>query len=187
MENENNCGAWTVNVLTDAIPQEVQEAFDKVTHLHGATYKFLAYLGSQVVNGINHAILAEQMILDKDQTKNIVIVIINIRQSEFSLVGIHSVLHGSPSTFCGGIAVKGVVPPSAEAMAEFKIAKEGFVGSDIKPFAQLATQVVKGINYFLAAEVTPVYPKAKTTVDIITVNSMCTPKLSFRTIFPFES
>ena len=187
MENENNCGAWTVNVLTDAIPQEVQEAFDKVTHLHGATYKYLAYLGSQVVNGINHAILAEQTILDKDQTKNIVIVVINIRQSEFSLVGIHLVLHGSPSTFRGRIAVKGVVPPSAEAMAEFKIAKEGFVGSDIKPFAQLASQVVRGINYFLAAEVTPVYPNAKTTVDIVTANSMCTPKLTFKQIFPFES
>lgn len=187
MENEKSLGAWTVNVSTGPIPQEIATAFGKVTNLLGAKYEYLAHLGSQVVNGINHAILAEQTILDQDATKNIVIVVLNIRQGDISLVGIQHVLDGSPSTFKGGIVVKGLVPPSAEAMADFKVATEHFVGSDIKPFAQLATQVVKGINYFLAAEVTPVYPNAKKTVDIVMVNSMCTPKLTFRTIFPFEA
>lgn len=53
-------GNWEVKVAVDAMPQKVATAFGKVFEgFVGAQYTPIAYLGSQIVNGENHAILAE--------------------------------------------------------------------------------------------------------------------------------
>lgn len=113
----------------------------------GATYAPIACIGSQLVNGVNYAFLAEQTIMSLDGNKNIVIVILNVKP------------------------VPGGLPE--ETMKVYNAAMAGFVGSDAKPFAQLATQVVKGVNYFLAAEVTPVYPGAEAEIDLLLANDLC--------------
>ena len=58
---------------------------------------------------------------------------------------------------------------------------KGFVGSKVEPFAYLGSQVVKGINYVFAAQVTPVYPDAATSIEIVTVNAMVN-KINFTDI-----
>ena len=54
-------GSWEVNVVTGGMPQKVATAFGELAgSLVGAEYTPIAYLGSQQVNGVNHAVLAEQ-------------------------------------------------------------------------------------------------------------------------------
>jgi hypothetical protein len=80
----------------------------------------------------------------------------------------------------GGTVVDVQTDIPKDAMAEFDIALKDFVGSTVKPFALLATQVVKGVDYIFAAEVTPVTKGGELNkkVALVTVNSM-TPGANF--------
>lgn len=51
-------GEWKVEVNVGGMPQKVATAMGEINML-GAEYEPIAYLGSQVVNGVNHAVLAE--------------------------------------------------------------------------------------------------------------------------------
>ena len=67
-------GTWNVKVHVDGMPQQVATAFgDILGNLFGAKYNPIAYLGEQVVNGTNHAILAEQTVVTGEDQKNIVL------------------------------------------------------------------------------------------------------------------
>ena len=72
----------------------------------------------------------------------------------------------------GGIAVDVKTEIPEEAKEAFDKAFEGFVGSKVEPFALLGTQVVKGVNYIFAAEVTSVTAEPETKVCLVTVNGM---------------
>ena len=57
-------GSWNVDVTVGKLPQKVATAVGKLNEsIVGTEYTPIAYLGSQVVNGINHAVLAEQVIV----------------------------------------------------------------------------------------------------------------------------
>lgn len=166
-------GSWEVKVAVDAVPQKVATAIGELSEqLIGAEYKPIAYLGSQVVNGTNHAVLAEQTILTGKDTKNVVILIFNEKPNEMkaTLVNIERVIEQGGEL--GGIAVDVKTDIPAEAKEAFDKAFEGFVGSKVKPFALLGTQVVKGVDYMFAAEVTSVTAEPVTKVCLVTVNGM---------------
>ena len=166
-------GSWEVKVTVDAMPQKVATAVGELSEqLIGAEYKPIAYLGSQVVNGTNHAVLAEQTILTGKDTKNVVILIFNEKPNEMkaTLVNIERVIEQGGEL--GGIAVDVKTDIPAEAKEAFDKAFEGFVGSKVKPFALLGTQVVKGVDYMFAAEVTSVTAEPVTKVCLVTVNGM---------------
>lgn len=169
-------GGWKANVITGGMPEAIATAVGKLAEqLVGAEYTPIAYLGSQVVNGINHAVLAEQLLITGRDTKNIVVLIFNEKDKagelpEVTLVGIERVLEGGSGM--GGLEIAATTEIPAEAQEAFDSVMKGFVGSEVKPFAYLGQQVVKGINYVFAAEVTPVYPDAETSIAIVTVNAM---------------
>lgn len=53
-------GNWDINVVVGKLPQKVATAFANLGEtIIGATYTPIAYIGSQIVNGTNHAVLAE--------------------------------------------------------------------------------------------------------------------------------
>lgn len=163
-------GAWEINVNTD-YPQKVATAIAELSEeLFGAEYKPIAYLGSQVVNGINHAVLAEQTVLNGKDTKNAVVIVFNEKPSsmDVSLVSINTIVHGSDGL--GGIKIDMDSEIPANAKDAFAKAMEGFVGSKIEPFAYIGMQVVKGINYIMMAELTPVVEHPVKTLALITVN-----------------
>lgn len=58
-------GGWNVDEVKGCnLPQKVQSAFTAVTgDMIGADYEPIAYLGSQIVNGINYRILAKQRLV----------------------------------------------------------------------------------------------------------------------------
>ena len=175
MEEQKNCGGWEFSVSVDAMPEKIATAIGELNeHLIGAKYRPIAYLGSQVVNGTNYAVLAEQIISDAAGTKNIVLIVFNVAPGALkaTLVYIKPVLDGF-SQACGGIKINDEFKITDEAQKAFDDVTEHFVGSKVEIFAFLATQVTKGINYFYAAEVTPVYPEAQSSIDLVTINPMC--------------
>ena len=87
-------GEWVIKPST-GMPQKVATAFsEKFGKIIGASYVPIAYLGEQLVNGKNHAILAEQTLVNADLC-NIVMIILNEHAGEFSVVNIDSILSGT--------------------------------------------------------------------------------------------
>lgn len=72
-------GGWNLDEVKGCnLPQKVQTDFTAVTgDLVGADYEPLAYLGSQVVNGINYRLLCMQKVVVPNAEKRIVKMIIN--------------------------------------------------------------------------------------------------------------
>ena len=61
------------------LPEELATAYVAcVESLIGCAYKPVLFVGTQVVNGINYYLLAEQTVMNAQQTKNLVEVVINI-------------------------------------------------------------------------------------------------------------
>ena len=166
-------GNWEVNININGMPQKIASAVSKLSEtLVGAEYDPIAYLGSQQVNGLNHAVLAEQTVVTGRDSKNIVMLIFNEKpnEREATLVSIDRIVEGGDAL--GGTQINATTVIPEEAMNEWRTAFEGFIGSDVIPFALLATQVVKGTNFIFAATLTPVAPGAKSKVVIVTLNSM---------------
>ena len=164
-------GSWTINISTSGFPQKVATALGEIGEkLIGALYDPIAYLGSQVVNGTNHAVLAKQTVLAGRDVENIVVLIFNEKGQDCHLVNIERVIEGGEAL--GGIQLNPTTDIPEEAQQAFDAVLTGFVGSSVKPFALLGTRVVKGIDYIFAAEVTPVVPEPESKIALVTVNSL---------------
>lgn len=163
-------GGWNVNVVVGKMPEKVATAFyDTCSKLLGAEYTPIAYLGEQVVNGVNHAILAEQLLITGRDTKNVVMIVLNEKEEGFSLVSITPVVEGTEGFGAVSVDVKTDIP--ADAKASYDVCMAGFVGSDVEPFARLATQVTNGIDYIFAAESQVVAPGTGKKVVLLTTNA----------------
>lgn len=175
-------GGWEINVTVGAMPQKVATAFAQTFEsgtLLGCDYEPIAYLGQQVVNGINHAVLAEQIVLSGRDTHNVVIVQFNEKGNEVTMTGITPVLEEGAAFGGVDVDVKTNIP--GEAKAALDLCLEGFVGSNVEPFALLGTQVTKGTDYIFAAEVSSVTLEPVKKVALVNANSM-QKNLNFETI-----
>lgn len=166
----SSVGAWKININISGMPEKIATAVGKLNELVGAEYTPIAYLGSQVVNGTNHAVLAKQTIIAGRDTNNVVVVMFHETKEGVTLSGIERVLESGGEL--GGIQVDVSTAIPADAEEAFNNAFEGWVGNKIEPFALLGTQVTKGTNYIFVAEVTPVSENPESKVSIIAVNSM---------------
>lgn len=164
-------GSWDVKVVVGSLPEKVATAVGELGEkLIGAEYTPIAYLGSQLVNGTNHAVLAEQVLTTGRDTKNIVVLTFNEKEDKLTLIGVDRVVESGEGMGATVVDVKTEIP--ADAKAVFDEAFAGFCGSDVKPFALLATQVVNGTDYIFACEVTSVTKEPVTSVAIVTVNGI---------------
>ena len=164
-------GSWNVKIVTNGMPQKVATAFSALAEqLIGAEYEPIAYLGSQVVNGTNHAVLAKQTILSGRDTTNVVVLIFNEKPNDMkaTLVSIERVVEGGAPL--GGIHIDPKTEIPADAKEAWDTAFVNFVGSKVEPAALLATQVVNGVNYIFVAEIAPLVPNAVSQVVLVTVN-----------------
>ena len=143
-------GGWNINAVTGGMPQKVATAFSEVFDgLTGAEYTPIAYLGEQVANGTNHAILAEQTLVLGRDIHNIVLIVLNERNEKFSIERIENVVAGGAPL--GGIKIDVSTEIKGEAEKAWNEAFQMFVGSAVKPFALLGTQVTNGTDYIFAA------------------------------------
>lgn len=174
-------GSWTVNVdAAGGMPEKVATAIGALAEqLIGAEYRPIAYLGSQLVNGINHAVLAEQTILSGRDTKNVVVLIFNEKGMDCTLVNIERVLEGGDGM--GAVEVHATTDIPKDAQNAFDDVFGEWVGSTVKPFAYLGSQVVSGIDYIFAAELTLVTENPVHKVVSVRVNGL-TKKVSFTDI-----
>ena len=166
-------GTWEVNISTDKYPQKVATALGNLAEkVLGVEYEPIAYLGSQTVNGTNHAILAEQDVLTGRDTKNIVVLIFNEKagDTEATLIGIDRVVEGGYSF--GGVAIDINTDIPLDTQEVWDEAFEGFVGSDVKPFAFIGTQMVKGTDFIFAAERTSVTKNPEKNAVLVTINPL---------------
>lgn len=177
-------GGWEVKVSVGSMPEKVATAFGQLNEMVGAEYVPIAYLGSQVVNGTNHAVLAEQTIVAGKDTKNVVVVFFHETKEGVTLSGIERVLESGGEL--GGVQVDVKTKIPVEAKEAFDSVFEGFVGSNVNPFALLGTQVTKGTNYIFAAEVTPVVQNPKAKACMVAVNSM-TKEMAFSDLLASRS
>ena len=164
-------GTWEINVAVDKMPQKIATAFAEMSGtILGAQYTPIAYIGSQVVNGTNHAVLAEQLVVTGKDSKNIVLVIFNERPEGVSVVNIERIVEAGGEL--GGTNVDAKTDIPEEATAAFNKVFTGFVGSKVEPFALLGTKVEKGTTYIFAAKVTPVVQDPTLNFAIVTVNEL---------------
>lgn len=166
-------GSWNIKIVVDAMPQKVATAIGALAEqLVGAEYEPIAYLGYQLVNGTNHAVLTKQTIMDGNDSANIVVLIFNEKPGamEATLVGVERVVEGGAPF--GGIHIDPVTAIPKDAMDAWNNAFATFVGSKVNPIALLGTQVVNGTNYIFAAEIAPLVPNAVSKVVIVTINPM---------------
>jgi hypothetical protein len=145
--------AWDINVNLNGMPQKIATAFDGLSDMVGASYKFIAYIGSQQVNGVNHAILAEQTILTGKDVKNVVILIFNEKGENVTLVSIERVVESGQ--WFGGtqVNVQTLLPEDARNL--FIAAFTGILGGRYTPIALLGTQMTTGIEHIYAATCDP--------------------------------
>ena len=175
-------GAWNIGVVVNSMPEKVATAFTEITGtLKGAQYTPIAYLGSQIVNGTNHAILCEQVLTTGRDDKNVVMMIINEKPEGCTLVSIDRVVEGTTGDGAVNVDVQTEIP--ADVVKVFDDALNGFVGASVQPFALLGTQVVKGVNYIFATEVTLTTAVPIKKVTLVTVNALADKKVvSFENI-----
>lgn len=166
-------GSWKIEVNIGGYPQKVATAIAKLAEEKlGAMYKGVAYLGSQVANGINHAVLAEQTVLTGEDTKNAVILIFNEKPGDdrVTLVAVERLAESGEAFGGTKIDVTTDIPEDAKEAFEAAFG-EGFVGSVVTPIALLGTQLAHGVNYIFAVEVKPVVENPESKVTVATVNA----------------
>ena len=162
-------GSWNVNVTVGKYPQKVASALADL-NLVGALYTPIAYIGSQQVNGINHAVLAKQTLTTGKDVNNIVILTLNEKDDKVVLSGIERVVEQGGEL--GGIKIADDFTVTEEAKDALKAALADRLGIEITPHALLGTQVTKGMNYILFVTTASVTPNPEVEAAVVIVNSL---------------
>ncbi len=133
-------GIELVNVPATSLPQELATAFATVNGgLLGSTWMPLWYLGTQVVNGMNHVLLVREVRTTKDQYQTIVVMKINIPNGD----------DGSHATI---VDITEEANLSDDLKLIFSNATRGICGATYKPLAYVGHQLVHGTNHYFICE-----------------------------------
>ena len=169
-------GNWNVKISTNGMPQKVATACAKLNEtIVGAEYTPIAYLGSQLVNGTNHAVLAEQLIVTGKDVKNIVVLTFNEKpkEPEATLVSIERVVESGEGFGGTTIDVKVEEDIPSDIITEiWNPALEGRLGAKFRPFAYLGSQMTKGINHIFVVEISSITPDGQDEVALGIINQI---------------
>lgn len=175
-------GSWTIAV-SNGMSQKVASAVGSLAEkLIGAEYEPILYLGSQVVNGTNHAVLAKQILTTGRDTTNVVLLIFNEKPGdmEATLVSIDRLVEGGLPF--GGVQINPTTDIPVNAKEVWDAAFSDRIGLSATPVAYLGSQVATGMNYIFIATTAPVVPDAETSLQLVSVNDM-TKNVTFADIF----
>ena len=175
-------GGWNIKMST-SMPQKIASAVAGIDEICGCKYQPVLYIGSQEVDGTNHAVLMKQIVTNGRDSVNAAVVVFNEKPScmDVSVIDIHRIVE-SGGVF-GGTTVDITTDIPFEAMEAYKKAREAYIGAGIKPKAFLGTKIVKGKQYILFGEVESMAsPDAKTDAAMIVVNDM-TNRLRLEPVF----
>ena len=175
-----NTGNWKIDVNVNGMPQKITTAFEKLKEtLVGSDYEFIAYLGSQEVNGINHAVLAKQIVTTGRYSENVVVLIFNEKavQTEtptwvITPVAIERVLDSGAALGGTAIRVDKILDLEGPEMGIWNAAFAGYVGISMHPIAYLGHQITKGIEYIFAATAEPMNLEGVKQAVIVRINPL---------------
>ena len=162
-------GEWIIEP-SENFPQKIATAISGELEVFGCSYTPVLYLGHQIVNGTNHAVLAEQTVLCGKDVKNAVILVFNEKpaSNDVSLAFVLPVLQSGGEL--GGYEVNVTTDIPVEAMKAFEESIKTLVGTKYEPIAYLGSQVVNGVNYKLMVTAEAVTKDPVKKLAVMTVN-----------------
>lgn len=175
-----NTGNWNIDVNVNGMPQKIATAFEKLKEtLVGSEYEFIAYLGTQEVNGVNHAVLAKQIITTGRDSVNIVALIFNEKavQTEtptwvITSVAIERVLESGAALGGTTVYVNKILDLEGPEMSIWNEAFADRVGISMRPIAYLGNQVTNGIDHIYAATAEPMDLEGLKQAVIVRINPL---------------
>ena len=167
---ETLVGGWTVAENT-ALTEEQKAIFDKALEtLIGVNYVPVALLGTQVVAGTNYCFLAQATVVYPDAAPQYKLVyvyadlegnaaVLNIVDMPVVPNEDGTVTVPAAETLPGGWSYESDPAITDEVKADLEKALENLVGATYEPVANLASQVVNGMNRCILCKVSPVVPE----------------------------
>ena len=178
-------GGWTVNSeFGEAeFPEEAKEALDKAMEGYtGAGFTPVAYLGSQVVAGLNYAFLCKSTLVTAKPVTDLKVVTVykdldgNATIKDVIDVDVSSYTQGNdvqfnPDDFVGGYTFNDAVGCGLDETVQKKFDKafEGFTGVGYTPLALLGSQVVAGANYAVLCKAQAIIPNATAALAVVVI------------------
>lgn len=164
--SEAQPGAWT-RPEEPIVTEDLASLFERASEgLTGAQHIPVAYIGRQIVSGMNHAFICRERIVSPDTPENYSIV--RIYEDTYGNAEIKDIVNTGVPTWISpedvpvpGGWVQSSSPVITDELTDL-LAKafEGTLGADQVPVALLSTQAVAGTNYCVLCEQTVIYPGA---------------------------
>lgn len=146
-------GGWQPILMpATKMPQDLASGWDIAFEGYtGMSANPIFILGSQLVNGVNYAVVADATLTTNPPVKKTVIIIVNI---PFNVV--------RDGTGAKIVRVIDADNPevTSEVQALFEKAKEGLLGVTHRPLALIGNSIVNGLLFYIVCESTPVRPGA---------------------------
>jgi hypothetical protein len=169
-------GGYKVDIAVGMLPQKVASfGMEVLNDRVGAKFSPVAYLGSQVVNGVNHAILTVKTLVTNPPVKALCVVVLNEKpgdgvKTDFTVVSIgDDILTYAAPGVVGGYAEPENFAATAVEAIDLWAKCEKPIGKNFDPKCILATQIVAGKNVVILAESKVVAPDARTGADMLTL------------------
>ena len=170
-------GGWQAS-SAPTLTEEQKALFEKATAtITGVTAEPLAYLGSQVVSGTNHAFFCKSEV-SVEELKNgtfySIVYIYEDLQGNAEMTGIRSFTpfgEEDENAANGQPAIGGWSAPESqeEGLAALNKALEGSNGNPTAPVLVIGQQVVAGMNYCVLCKITPLNPREVPGYAFVTV------------------
>jgi len=141
-------GGWKIiNQDASKLPQDLTSATGKLfTERVGTRFTALWYLATQPVNGMNHFLICKAENSDRENTKSIVGVIVNIPAGSIGGEGatIREVIED--------VALIEGNDPDNNIKEFFDKAVSGLTGNKLRPVVYLGSKVMKGVHHYIICE-----------------------------------
>lgn len=163
----NITGGWQ-NSESPAITPELRTVFDKAMDgFVGVGYEPIAYLGSQIVVGTNHAFFCKAQVIYPNSLPYFAIVYVyedlegKAEIAEIASMTVYGEMNENASTAAQLAGGWSFAEPQEDGMAAFEKASEYLTGASYTPIRVLSFQVVAGMNYCILCQAHIVIPEAK--------------------------
>ena len=165
-------GGWAVEEDT-AMTDDMKSLFEKALEgLTGVNYEPIAYLGHQLVAGLNHCFLCKATVVYPDAKPGYFLVYIyEDLDGNLEVKDITELQNANNEDLLGGWNAAEDPAISEDVQAVFDKGCEKLLGVDYKAIALLATQVVSGTNYKVLCQAAAVSPDAQPHYVVMTLYS----------------
>ena len=167
----NGTGSWSTAESTE-VTAELRAIFDSaVSQLDGYFHEPVAYLGSQIVAGTNHAFLCKSGIVAQNAANEYVITYIYVDTSgNASFLGDETLRlpgTGSGDNLEGGWYYSDSAEVTPDIGTVLANASETLTGASYEAVAYIGSQVVAGTNHAVLCRMTPSVPDSASSYVLV--------------------